>query len=141
LTLQIKTLEATGTPPEQPGNVKTAPMDARTLFALKASIRKWGRLACQADCIEVNIWAESCPLCAIYNPKDNPVESPMCVGCPVMNSTGKDECRGSPWGRASGELWTWRDNKSGHGRDAFHAAARDMADFLRTLLPAGEVVS
>lgn len=115
-------------------------MDARTLEALKASIAKWERNAVAEMPREANVFADSCPLCALFNyPDDDDDESKECIGCPVMMRTGRKECGGSPWDRACGALQGWK--KGVADAEEFHSAARVEVSFLKSLLPSDEAAS
>lgn len=54
--------------------------------ALRGSIRKWENIVGR---VEVDRYADNCPLCNLY-----PVS---CERCPVMIYSGQSECRHTPW--------------------------------------------
>jgi len=75
--------------------------------ALKDSIAHWERLLELYDNQDISGikkegWdGDSCALCTLYfNPHDD-----SCVECPVKKQSGKDLCIGTPWYKASSELY------------------------------------
>lgn len=66
-------------------------MDARTLKALKGSIKKWEGIVAGTD---VDDGDKNCPLCAEF--LDQPFKE-FCEGCPVSAATGLDDCIGTPY--------------------------------------------
>ncbi len=101
-------------------------MNEETLAALKASIVKWDKNAEAQSPEDALIFAHSCPLCKLFY-KNN------CAECPVRDRTGYIHCHESPWEDAASELRLWILGQE--NRDDFRAAAKQEADFLRSLLP------
>ena len=64
-------------------------MNAKTLKALKGSIKKWKDIEERKG---VDKGGYNCPLCLLFEKLDFPCES-----CPVAQRTGLDMCRGSPF--------------------------------------------
>ena len=107
-------------------------MEADTLTALKQSIEKWERNAVAETPEGFSTGPTGCALCGLF-------WDDHCTGCPVSTETGQTKCYGTPY-RASVEArdeWI-RDPYRNALRDATHAAARDEAAFLRSLLTGGE---
>lgn len=113
-------------------NNSEAVMDERTLEALKASIRKWDANANVSCFSDARILALDCPLCRVFAGNDDDKKT-WCIGCPVKEKTGFDDCRRTPYTAA----------KYAYGKrdlEDFVSKARAEADFLRSLLPEGETV-
>lgn len=98
-------------------------MDARTLEALKGSIKKWEGIALE---LKENHGTHDCPLCQLFH-------GGRCEGCPVKERTGLDCCDGTPY-------WDYVRYADEYGTVSGYALA--IADkeleFLRSLLPEGE---
>jgi len=102
-------------------------MDAKTLKALKGSIKKWEKIV---EGTGVDKGEDNCPLCKIcgWNCKDCPV---------VMTGEAKEGCRGSPYSdwveHQSEEHWEKEESK------VYCPTCKELAqkelDFLRSLLP------
>lgn len=86
-------------------------MNKRTVEALKVSIGTWERRAAGA---KIEVEPENCALCDLFYRGE-------CIGCPVLQATGRPECRGTPC-----EVYT--DNPSRN-------MARSEVYFLKALLP------
>lgn len=67
-------------------------MDARTLKALKGSIKKWEAIVAGTGEDHGN---ENCPLCQEFFAQE-------CQGCPVASDTGETHCGGTPY-------WEWEE--------------------------------
>lgn len=98
--------------------------------ALLGSIAKWQAIV---DGTGVDRRSKNCPLCKLF--LDYSLYVSTCQGCPVSERTGQDCCRGTPY-----ERFALRSKyySAGHfipKTDAAKAAARDMLDFLKSLLP------
>lgn len=91
------------------GAVASPPMDPATLVALKGSIAKWEGIVAGGP-------EGDCPLCLMFF-RGRPIED-ICVGCPVMERTGRRMCRGTPY---------WDDTNP--------KQAQAELDFLKSLLP------
>jgi hypothetical protein len=104
-------------------------MDARTLEALKASIEHWRENENAERLMEVDFGSSSCPLCQLFFDGSN--KKRTCRGCPVMTSTGRIYCSGTPY----------REVQEAFFFDTFTAfklAARAEREFLESLLPKEE---
>lgn len=104
-------------------------MDDATLEALKGSIKKWEDIVAGTG---VDSGADNCPLCGLFN---NTESEPMCVGCPVMNQTGKDGCAGTPYVEWCKQQVKSFDFPHKAKTDGQIAAAKAEVEFLRRLLP------
>ena len=108
-------------------------MDAKTLAALRQSIKKWERNAVAETPKGFTTTSANCPLCKLFSGRGG------CNGCPVEERTGQWGCRGTPYSAADGAHDEWSDCPSSPAlRDAAHAAARAEVEFLRSLLPEDE---
>lgn len=95
-------------------------MDAKTLEALRGSIRKWERIVEGTGDDE---GPDNCPLCLLfYGHRDD--FRPICDGCPVKDASGKKGCSNTPYDDYSYSPTT-------------ENAQREL-DFLISLLPPGE---
>lgn len=108
-------------------------MPARTLKALKASIRHWEEMS-RTGWDKEQPGASRCALCRLHQHKLN--RDADCRRCPVMWRTGKQYCAGTPYEGASA-AWA-AGNRLLANRPAFLKAAAHEAAFLRSLLPEGE---
>ena len=109
-------------------------MDAKTLKALKASIRKWEKNAKAETLDEFKTGPSECPLCLEFNSIFRGSSFAHCIGCPVFNATGMTSCMGTPYGEAEEAAEEWGDDILG-APAAARAAARAEVDFLKGLLP------
>lgn len=87
-------------------------MTARTLKALRGSIRKWQKIVAGTG---KDQGPDNCPLCELF------WNNKKCDGCPVAAKTGRGLCAGSPYVDYCDELST--------------ANARRELAFLKSLLP------
>jgi len=105
-------------------------MPARTLKALKGSIRKWEEIVAGSG---IDRATDNCPLCQLFI-----VANDTCSGCPV-DSAGHHGCFGSPYDRWCGHCMETRTEDGGIERravtDAAMEAARAELRFLKSLLP------
>jgi hypothetical protein len=112
-------------------------MDDRTLAALDASILHWEQNAAAKKPGDASCGPDDCALCDVFN--DGSFET--CRGCPVFERTGEALCADTPYVKAHNAYknWVWasRDEESQRG-DEFRVAAREEAEFLRSLRPVGE---
>ena len=106
-------------------------MNATTLKALKASIRKWERNARAKTPEEYKTKGSDCALCVLF-----PMSS--CGSCPVANKTGYSDCVGTPYYDARAAAMDWAIFRTEQERNAAHAAAREEVAFLKSLLPKGK---
>lgn len=108
-------------------------MDAKTLKALKGSIRKWEAIVAGTG---ADKGGKNCPLCKLFA---TGVSIGKCKGCPVRQKTGFEECRDTPYYDFAMES-TFRAEDRGRVADTpeAKAAAQAELDFLRSLLPPAE---
>lgn len=123
-------------------------LDQRTLVALRRSIEKWERNAEAKTPDEYRIGRSDCALCSVFYRLGEPVDL-SCKGCPVNSATGRQGCRQTPYVRAEYVHYEWARayyymaSKAVYAaaRATALAAAREEADFLRSLWPAGAVIN
>jgi len=109
-------------------------MNKKTISALIAGVEKWERNALAKTPDDAEIWDDTCKLCHLFIMDD-------CKGCPVRASTGENYCEGSPWDRAAKALTEWEFHAGcRNARARFRRAAKAEANFLRSLIPATEVL-
>lgn len=107
-------------------------MDKRTREALEASIKHWQDNVAAETHLDADTGWRSCDLCLLFYNSD-------CEGCPVHRKTGKDACKGSPYGKASDALYRWELGPDiAERKSAFRAAAQKELDFLISLRPVEE---
>ena len=103
-------------------------MNAKTLKALKGSIKKWEKIVAGTGWEQAN-W--NCPLCQISDGS--------CDLCPVKIKTGKDSCEGSPFCGWDIHQIDVHDQWMGSVRKALCPTCRKLARaelrFLKSLLP------
>lgn len=68
-------------------------MNAKTLRALHASLRKWEKIIAGKG---QDLGPRNCPLCKLFYTK-NELDPKCCVGCPVAEKTGRRWCLGTPY--------------------------------------------
>jgi len=120
-------------------------MNARTLKALRGSIKKWELIVLGR---KEDTGTNNCPLCAeFYFPVD---QRGICGGCPVKEATGKSGCVGSPYTEWTLAVWEEPEELAGEraydnpGYPQIVCGPRTMAaaiaehDFLVSLLPEGK---
>ncbi len=108
-----------------------AAMNPETLKALEQSIERWEALSVCQDLSIVDLGTKACPLCQIFV-----LLTGSCIGCPVMQNSGYSCCDETPYIKASDALQAWLQQWQGRDvGDAFRAAAKEMTEFLRSLLP------
>lgn len=115
-------------------------MDHKTLKALRKSIDKW-RENSRSECVEdVLMGVHECPLCEIFYHRTREIEMlDACKGCPVMESTGKRYCNGSPYDECGNKYFEWyADNYNSKARKEYRICAEREVAFLQNLLPAGD---
>lgn len=95
-------------------------MDAKTLKALKGSIKKWEAIVAGTG---IDAGSINCPLCGLFYHND-------CLGCPVSEKTQQELCMGSPYDEYS-NLWNGECTTDEELRDA----AKKELDFLKSLRP------
>lgn len=117
-------------------------MDAKTLIALKGSIKKWERIVTGKGQDKGD---DNCPLCKAFKvvgPLDAGGCGDICGGCPVALHSGAVNCRNTPyqnWMRAENDIGCMNNNKA--TTPELKAAAQAELDFLRSLLPASTPTS
>jgi hypothetical protein len=100
-------------------------MNAKTLRALKGSIKKWEKIAAGKG---VDEGPDNCPLCKLFWS-----ENFDCKGCPVSARAGMGGCRGTPYDEWALAVEFKDDLKADTPR--LKAIARKELRFLRSLLP------
>jgi hypothetical protein len=99
-------------------------MNAETLDALEESIAIWkARRAERFGSTKPG--PSSCALCTLFIRADM---GSSCIGCPVMNATGKIRCVGTPYGEASASYHKGTETE-------WQLAANAEIEFLESLLP------
>ena len=111
-------------------------MTPQVLDALLASIDHWQDNAIAKTPRNATTSPHACALCRLFF-------AHYCEGCPIMEATGMESCRRTPYWRADSALdnWTdlWKENRSYRSdRDAFIAAAKAELEFLQGLLLAAD---
>lgn len=115
-------------------------MNKKTLTALKKSIQKWGK-NCRGSVFDTKLGPDDCPLCALFNRGEN---CPSCLGCPVLDSTGRHGCAGTPYDECEklcSLAYALKQSSSCAKelvQDLWEAAAEREYEFLKSLLPASE---
>lgn len=107
-------------------------MNAKTLKALKASIRHWERMANGKSIQGEGVTWEYCELCKMFLSIDLFPNREDCRLCPVKLRTGRRHCDRTPW-RAASLAW-----HNGANSEEFMKAARKELTFLKSLLPKGK---
>lgn len=97
------------------GSQSTPLMDAKTLKALRGSIKKWEGIV--AGTME-DYGEDNCPLCKLFL-KQN------CEGCPVYARTHHEGCYETPY----------RETLKADGKEEYDRLAQAELDFLKSLLP------
>lgn len=93
-------------------------MNARTLKALRGSIRKWQKIV---DGTGVDKGCRNCPLCALFYKN-------YCVGCPVFIKSEMEHCENTPYPLFTAACTAKEESKF----------ARAELNFLKSLLPKGK---
>ena len=105
-------------------------MNAEMRAALEASIEKWERNVAAEMPSAIKIKWDACPLCVlVFSAKGQG----NCTGCPVVERTVQDDCKGSPYYDASRALGAW--NSDPNSRSEWQRAAQAEVDFLKSLRP------
>lgn len=98
---------------------------AQKQFAIFRSVKKWDNNCAVENIHDAKVTRWDCPLCDMFFAAD-------CQGCPVMERTGQQFCKGSGYPAA------WHATEAvKEGRielRAFHKAAAVYRDFLQSLL-------
>jgi hypothetical protein len=103
----------------------TKTMDRETREAVDGSIAKWEAIVAGTH-VERGI--RDCPLCGMFKTFGH------CGDCPVRQKTQQHNCHGSPY-----DLWVKvRTHDLAVTPEQF-AAAQAMLEFLKSLLPEGEI--
>lgn len=106
-------------------------MDARTLKALKGSIKKWEGIVAGTEVDRAN---HNCPLCQQF------WDDGRCTKCPVRKATGVPVCEDTPyqdWLEAIRESVNYEYDETGHEAtdDETVMCAVLELEFLKGLLP------
>lgn len=123
-------------------------MTAKALSALIQSIAHWERLATGDEKPGESVSADDCALCQTFRNRATLafVVGNECIGCPVMERTGRSRCRSTPYSAAENHFVhsadkTGKTGKTGRQTPEFRAAAKAELEFLRSLLPADQFVA
>lgn len=112
-------------------------MNPETLKALQDSIERWERLANSTPNKGESIGPGDCPLCARFH---LPVgeRALKCIGCPVMDKTGKQFCYDTPFIEVENiaDSDRWENDAQLFKSEEFIIAAEKELEFLKSLLPA-----
>lgn len=103
-------------------------MDAKTERALRASVRKWKKIAAGDMGSD---GAENCPLCKLFLDND-------CRGCPVFQLTRKQWCESTPydvWQVLPASDTTTADDGERVNTEVSRRVAEAEHSFLKALLP------
>lgn len=100
-------------------------MDQRTADALDASIAHWEQNVAARTPSGVSTGSKDCALCNTF------MNGRSCPGCPVSDTTGVGQCRGTPYYDARAALSNWVDDRA--AEEGFRVAARAEVDFLKSL--------
>lgn len=104
-------------------------MDAKTLQALKASIKHWEENF-TAETPEITTYGpDHCALCQAFYAND-------CKGCPVAQKGESYFCVGTPYAGAEAAIRSWKEGSI--DRDECRSWVKQELNFLRRLLPEGE---
>lgn len=98
-------------------------MDERTLRALNESIAHWQRYADGFGKEEGEPLVGNCSLCRLFYHHN-------CSGCPIRETTGRINCRGTVYGDAFDAY-----HEHGPTSPQFIDKANIMFEFLKSLLP------
>jgi hypothetical protein len=101
-------------------------MNARTLKALRGSIKKWEAIVAGTG---VDQGTDNCPLCEEFF-------DDWCKGCPVNDASG-NSCNGTPyeaWEEAHYDPGIYFNDRTIKDDDSAIAAVLEL-EFLRSLLP------
>ena len=117
-------------------------MNKKTFTALQGSIAKWEAIA-KGEGFDGG--SEDCPLCIALKYEGHYEGHSDCTKCPVMQRTGKDYCKDSPyvaWGSSLERIhgsWVTGSRRvvmvNGVKNKTLVRRARDEVKFLKSLLP------
>lgn len=111
-------------------------MNAKTLRALKSSIKHWEENVAAKHPTIASVSYMKCALCRLFV-----MQAPLrnCGGCPVKERTRRLNCFRTPYYDAAVALDHWRwVPESTESRNAWRKAARAELKFLKSLLPKGK---
>jgi len=107
-------------------------MKAKTLAALKKSIKHWEQNVVAKTPEEASIGPDDCALCGLFIDNLDAAYN-SCIGCPVREKTGQELCEGTPYELAANKYQDWR--RASTPRSSFTRAAKAELKFLKSLLP------
>ena len=105
-------------------------MDAKTLRALKGSIKKWEKIV---DGTGVDKRGDNCPLCQLFCVRST---HRWCYGCPVYETTRNSNCNETPYYAVLHSM-VYDKEKGGFRAKSVKSKilAQKELDFLKSLLP------
>lgn len=106
-------------------------MNAKTLRALHASIRKWEKIIAGTG---KDQGPSNCPLCKLFHTK-NELDKQCCVGCPVAEKTRRRWCLGTPYDKWVDAVRDYDGNPSKREIARCIKIANAELDFLKALVP------
>lgn len=102
--------------------------------ALKASQEHWRENLAAETPDEASVRMKDCALCHLYHPIRRLPNTVNCVGCPIMESTGRSLCRGTSYASTVTALIEWdNDPDRSSRRKAFRREAAKMVNLLESL--------
>lgn len=96
-------------------------MNKKAPTPLDESIAHWERMATRRRINNETPKGMFCALCQQFED---------CIGCPVAEKTGLDDCRNTPWLKANDAFYY-----HGPDSDEFVETAEEMLEFLKSLRP------
>lgn len=100
--------------------------------ALRLSIAKWERNADpNTPMLGKTHGTRECALCDLFHKSH-------CKGCPIAEKTGGIVCQRTPYISAIDAHYDWLNSPNEGNLEAYHRAAQEEVDFLKSLLPEEE---
>ena len=103
-------------------------MDTKKREALEASIKHWQENVAAVTPDDASTNGEDCALCDLFFEYD-------CIGCPVRERTGEEDCLDSPYHLANNAYGEWYFHNDEDSKAAWRKAAQAELDFLISLRP------
>ena len=102
--------------------------------ALRGSIRKWSMISKGKGYDEGR---ENCPCCMIWHHPEEGEKDRECVGCPIMEFTGKYGCANTPYSYWYDNVGEDQDERRLAEYDSHFETAKAELNFLRAVYLAG----